>query len=104
MSIFKRTDAYNLDCFGRVGYKDNVKTATQIWEHMFFMQASDFVINYLNKIKFFVALSTFCDTFCTLWGKNAILICLGEICILDYKVGKLIFFSGFCLNCILYQS
>ena len=27
------------------------------------MQASDFVINYLNKNKFFVALSTFCDTF-----------------------------------------
>ena len=27
------------------------------------MQASDCVINYLNKNKFFVALSTICDTF-----------------------------------------
>ena len=32
---------------------------------MCFMQAADFVINYLNKNKFIVALSTFCDTFCT---------------------------------------
>ena len=30
--------------------------------HMFFMQESGFAINYLNK-KFFVPLSTFCDTF-----------------------------------------
>ena len=70
MSVFKRSGVYNLDCFGRVGYKNNVKTAKQIWDHMvfccFFMQASDFVINYLNKNKCFVALSTFCDTFCTL--------------------------------------
>ena len=29
----------------------------------FFMQASGFVIDYLNKNKFFVDLSTFCDTF-----------------------------------------
>ena len=35
----------------------------KIWEHMIFMQASDCVINYLNKNKFFVALSTICDTF-----------------------------------------
>ena len=27
------------------------------------MQASDFVINYLNKDKFFVALYAICDTF-----------------------------------------
>ena len=31
--------------------------------HVFnFMQASGFVINYLNKNKFFVALSRLCDT------------------------------------------
>ena len=29
---------------------------------MFFMQASDYVIIYLNKNKFFVALFTICDT------------------------------------------
>ena len=29
----------------------------------FFMQAPDCVMNYLNKNKFFVALSTICDTF-----------------------------------------
>ena len=63
MSFFKRSGAYNLDCFGRIGYKNDVKTAKQIWEQMFFMQASDFVINYLNKNRFFVALSTLCDTF-----------------------------------------
>ena len=67
---------------------------------MFFMQASDFVTNYLNKNKFFVALSTFCDTFFTLLCKNAIFVCLGEISFLDYKVGKLVFF---CLNFILYE-
>ena len=30
---------------------------------MFFMQASDCIIIYLNKNKFCVALSTICDTF-----------------------------------------
>ena len=42
--------------------KYDVKTA-KIWEHMFFMQASECVINYLNKNTFFIALSTICDTF-----------------------------------------
>ena len=36
MSFFKRSGVYNLDCFGKVGYKTNVKTAKQIWEHMFY--------------------------------------------------------------------
>ena len=52
MRFVKRSGVYNLDCFGRVCYRNNVKTAKQIWAHMFFMQASDFVINYLNKNKF----------------------------------------------------
>ena len=30
---------------------------------MFFMQTSDCIINYLNKNKFFVAISAICDTF-----------------------------------------
>ena len=56
---------------GGGGERDDIKqceTAKQIWEHKFFMQASDFVIfviNYLNEKKFFAALSTFCDTFLT---------------------------------------
>ena len=37
---------------------------------MFFMQASDCVINYLNKNKFFVALSTICDTFLHIYKKK----------------------------------
>ena len=73
MSFFKRSGTYNnVYCFGRVGYKNDVKTANK-YGNMFFMQASDSVINYLNKDKFFVALST---------SKNAIFICLGEIRIL----------------------
>ena len=68
---------------------------------MFFTQGSDCVINYLNTNKVFVALSTICDTFCTLTSKNAIFISLGEISFLVYKVGKLsFFFSGLCLNFI----
>ena len=59
---------------------------------MLFMQASDCVINYFSKNKFFVAISTICDTFCTLTSKNAIFICLDELSFLSYKVGKLIFF------------
>ena len=60
MSFFKRSATYKLDCFGRVGYKNEVKTANSktVSEHMLFMQASGCVINYLNKNKFFVALST----------------------------------------------
>ena len=62
-----------------------------------FMQASDCVINYLNKNKCFVALSTICDIcFCTLTRTNATFICLGEISFLGYKVGKL-FFSPVCV-------
>ena len=69
-----------------------------------FMQASDCVINYVNKNKFCVALSSICDIFCTLTRKYSICICLGEIRFLGYKVGKLIiFFSGLCLNFILFK-
>ena len=63
--FFKRSGAYNLDCFGRFWNKINVKTPKQIWEYVL-MQASNFVINYLNTNIFFVALFTFCDTFCAL--------------------------------------
>ena len=41
--------------------------------------------------------------FGTFTSKNAVLICLGEISFLGYKVGKLTVFSGLCLNCILYK-
>ena len=55
---------------GGVGYTNNVKIAKTNMETHVFMHASSFVINYLNKNKFFfffvVALSTFCDTLCTL--------------------------------------
>ena len=84
MSFIERSGTYSEYCFGRVGYKNDVKTAKIIWEHMLFMQASDCVINYLNKNKFFVAISTICDIFCTLTCKNAIFICLGEISFLGY--------------------
>ena len=62
---------------------------------MLSMQASDCVTNYLNKNKFFVAISTIqYDTFCTLTSKNAIFICLDELSFLGYKVGKHSFSPG----------
>ena len=88
MSFFKRSGIYNLDCFGRVGYKNDVKTVKKNMGTHVFMQASDCVINYLNKNKFllrYLQSILFC-TFTTF-------ICLGEIGFLGYKVGKLIFFS-----------
>ena len=54
MSFFKRSGTYNLYCFGRVGYKNDVKTAKNMGTRVF-VQASDCVINYLNKNKVFVA-------------------------------------------------
>ena len=66
MSFFKRSGIYNLYYFGTAGYKKKKKkrceNSKKIWEHMFVMQASDCVNNYLTKNKFFVALSTICDT------------------------------------------
>ena len=68
------------------------------------MQASDCVINYLKKNKFLMPYLQSVILFCTLTSKNATFICLGKICFLGYKVGKLIFFlSGLCLNFILYK-
>ena len=55
---------------------------------MFFMQASDCVINYLDKNKFLLPSLQSLIRFCTLTSKNAIFICLGEISFLGYKVGK----------------
>ena len=56
-----------------------------------FMQASDCVINYLNKNKLLLPCLQFVILYCKLTSKNAIFICLGEISFLGYKVGKLIF-------------
>ena len=53
------------------------------------MQASDCVINYLNKNRFFLPCLQSVILFCTLTSKNAIFICLGEVSFLGYKVGKL---------------
>ena len=53
---------YNLYSFGRNGYKNDVKKNVNTCIYLY-MQASDCVINYLNKNNFFVALSTICDTF-----------------------------------------
>ena len=68
MSFFKRSGTYNLDCFGRVGYINDVKTAKKKkkkkkkknMETHVLMQASDWIINYFNKISF---CCTICDTF-----------------------------------------
>ena len=49
VSFFKRSGTYSLDCFGWVGYKNDVKTAKHMGTHAFFMQSYDSVINYLNK-------------------------------------------------------
>ena len=54
--------AYYSDSFRRGGYKNNVKIAKRIGKHVLLMHASIFVINYHNKKKFFIALSTFFDT------------------------------------------
>ena len=101
MRFFKRSGTYNVYSFGRVGYKNDVKTATNMGTHVF-MQASDCVIIYLNKNKFCVALSTICDTFLHINKQKCAFHFLGEISFLGYKVCKLIFFSGLCLNFILY--
>ena len=103
MSFFQKI-CHNLDCFLRVGYKNDVKKAKRMGTHVF-MQASDCVINYLYKNKFLLSSLQSVILFYTLTSKNAIFICLGEISFffLGYKVGKLIFFSGLCLNFILYK-
>ena len=63
-----------------------------MWEHKLFMQASDCVINYLNKNKFLLPYLQSVTLFCILTSKIAIFICLGKISYLGYKVSKLIFF------------
>ena len=52
------------------------------------MQASDCVINYLNKNKFFVALSTICDTFLHINKQKCYFHLFGRNKILGYTVGK----------------
>ena len=63
---------------------------------MFFMQASDCVIIYLNKNKLAYVLAYLQSVIlvCTLTSENAIFICLSEIRFLGYKVGKLILSPG----------
>ena len=61
------------------------------------MQASDCVINYLNKNKFLLPYLQYV-IFCTFTRKNVIFICFSEISFLNYKVGKLFFSSALCLN------
>ena len=124
MSFFKRSGTYNLYSFGTVEYKNDVKTEKKNMETHVFMQEPDCVIIYLYKNKLCVALSSICDSsfffffffhinkqkcsfffffFFILTSKNAFIICLGEIRFLGYKVSKLIFFSGLCLNFMLYK-
>ena len=62
MSFFKISGTYNLYWCWEGGYKNDVKTTKNMGTHVF-MQSSDCVINCLNKNKFFVAVSTVCDTF-----------------------------------------
>ena len=81
MSCFKRTGTCNLYCFGSFGYKKRCKNPIKYGNTVIiFMQASECVINYLSKNKFFVVLSTiYVLFFFSLPRKNAIFICLGEI-------------------------
>ena len=62
MSFLERSGTYNLYPFGRVGYKNDVKTAKHMGIHVL-LQGFECVIIYRNKYKFCVALSTVCDTF-----------------------------------------
>ena len=79
MNFFKRSGTYNVYSFGRVGYKNHVKTAKNIWEHMFLMQASDCVNNYLNRNKFVLSYLQSVISSCTRTSKNVIFICLGGL-------------------------
>ena len=61
-SVNKMDKSYMLTQFWERGWvKNNAKIAKQILKRMFFMQASIFVMRCLNKKKFFVSLSIFCD-------------------------------------------
>ena len=59
---------------------------------MFFMQASDCVIIYLNNNKFCVVLSTICNSFLHINKQKCYFHLFWRISFLGYKVGKLIFF------------
>ena len=88
---------------GELGCENSKKKKKKYMRTHVFMQASDCVINYLNKNKFFVAPSTLCDAFCTLTSKNAIFVCLVEISVVVvffFVFFFVNFFSGLCLNSI----
>ena len=82
---------------GGLGIKQCENSETNMGTHVF-MQASDFIINYLNKNKFllpYLHLNI---------SKNVLFICFGETSFLSYKVGKLILFSPVSFfNFILYK-
>ena len=97
MSFFKRSGSYDLYCFGRVGYKNDVKTAN-IWEQVFLCKHLIMQLITSIRISFVLPYLQSVIRFCKLTRKNANFICLGEISFLGYKVGKLFLVSGLCLN------
>ena len=74
MSFFKRSGTYSLYHFGRVRYKNDVKTANKYGNTCFFLQASDCVIDYLSKNKFLLHCLQSVILFGTLTIENAIFI------------------------------
>ena len=97
ISFFKRSGTYKLDCFGRAGYKNDVKTAKKkkIWEHMFLCKHLIVYLITSIRISFLLSYLQSVIMFCTLTSKNAIFICFGKTGFLGYNVGKLIFFLRF---------
>ena len=95
MSFFKRSCTYNLDCFGRVWNKNDVKTASKygniccLYKHLIV-----FLIITI-RISFLLPFLQSVIRFCTLKSENDIFICLGERRFLGYKVGKVFFFLRF---------
>ena len=101
MSFFKRSGTYNVYCFGSVWYKNDVekKKKKHMGTHVY-MQASDCIINYLNKNKFLLSYLQSVIRFCTLTSKNAIFIFFffWRNKLLGYKVGKL-----FCFHRVVFE-
>ena len=82
---------------GGLGIKKKKKKKKQQKDTCFLKQASNCAISYLIQSKFLLPFLQSVIRFCTLTSKNSILICLGEISILGYKVGKLSFSSPGCV-------
>ena len=90
MSFFKISGTYNLDCYGRIGYKNDVKTAKYMG-HMFLCKHLIMLLITSIRIRFLLLFLQCVIRVCTLTSTNAIFICLGETSLLGYTVGKLIF-------------